>query len=205
MGNISYRRKGENHAPPNGVPAGYKKISYIQSSGTQAIDTGFKPNQDTRLIADVSWEPTGATQWLFGCRTATNDRTYNCVRVNGRYRSDYNNTSTGATLSVNPSGRFKIDKDRNITKIDGAVACTLTYGAFQAQYNLALFANNNAGKITGGTSAKLYSCKIYDNGTLIRDFIPCVNPSGTVGLYDLVGKKFYGNAGTGAFIGSEVP
>ena len=50
----------------------------------------------------------------------------------------------------------------------------------------------------------LYSCQIYDNGTLVRDFVPCINGSGEVGLYDLVGKQFYGNAGTGVFTGSEV-
>lgn len=52
---------------------------------------------------------------------------------------------------------------------------------------------------------KLYACQIYDNGTLVRDFYPCTNESGAVGLYDLVGKQFYSNAGTGAFVaGAEV-
>ena len=51
---------------------------------------------------------------------------------------------------------------------------------------------------------KLYSCKIYDNSTLVRDFVPCVTSDGNIGLYELVDKKFYGNIGTGTFIGSEV-
>lgn len=54
-------------------------------------------------------------------------------------------------------------------------------------------------------NATIYSCQIYDNGTLVRDYVPCINPSGEVGLYDLVGGKFYGNAGSGVFVtGPEV-
>ena len=32
------------------VGATYTELEYIQSSGTQYIDTGFKPNQDTRVV-----------------------------------------------------------------------------------------------------------------------------------------------------------
>lgn len=48
----------------------------------------------------------------------------------------------------------------------------------------------------------LYSCKIYDNGTLARDYIPCVSPDGEYGLYDMVEEKFYSNQGTGQFTGA---
>ena len=54
-------------------------------------------------------------------------------------------------------------------------------------------------------SMKLYSCKIYNADTLVRDFIPCKNPSGTVGLYDTVNGTYYGNSGTGVFTaGAEI-
>ena len=55
-------------------------------------------------------------------------------------------------------------------------------------------------------AARIYSCKIYSNSALIRQFVPCKNSSGEVGLYDEVNNVFYGNAGTGVFIaGPEVP
>ena len=46
---------------------------------------------------------------------------------------------------------------------------------------------------------RVYWFKIYDNGTLARDFVPCKNASGAVGLYDTVDGQFYANAGTGTF------
>ena len=36
------------HNPASDVPEGYTQLEYIESSKTQYIDTGFKPNQDTK-------------------------------------------------------------------------------------------------------------------------------------------------------------
>lgn len=47
--------------------------------------------------------------------------------------------------------------------------------------------------------ARMYACKLYSDGTLVRDYVPCIDPAGAAGLYDLVGGRFYGSAGTGTF------
>ena len=48
---------------------------------------------------------------------------------------------------------------------------------------------------------RLYYVKIWDNDTLVRDFIPSYRVSdGEIGLYDLVNDEFYSNKGTGTFI-----
>ncbi len=42
---------------------------------------------------------------------------------------------------------------------------------------------------------------MYDNGTLVRDFIPCYRKQdGVIGMYDLANDVFYTNAGTGTFL-----
>ena len=50
---------------------------------------------------------------------------------------------------------------------------------------------------------KFYSCKIWDDDELIRDFIPVIsNEEGHVGeaaLFDKVRKEFYYNHGSGNF------
>lgn len=82
-----------------------------------------------------------------------------------------------------------------------------------------LFANHNsgAGAVTGGTpnrvgnqivgKMKVYSFKMYDNNILVRDFVPVVRSrDGVAGLYDMVGHKFYTNAGSGSFeAGGVIP
>ena len=173
-------------------------MEYLKSTGTQYINVGFKPNQDTRIVLDVNSPLVSGPVWLFGARTAADSKTYNFLCQGSKYRSDYNDNSS-TSLTINPSGRFEIDKDKNITKINGSTASTIPYGAFQCEYSLYLFSNNNAGATGAGASISIYSCKIYDNGTLVRDLIPARNSSGTLGLYDAVNGTFYTNAGTGTF------
>lgn len=185
--------------PSSRLPEGYTEVQYIQSSGTQWINTGFKPNQNTRAALTVDAKPPTAAAWLFGARNGNTDRTFGLLSFNSQYRSDYNN-STEEYSTVTPSGKFTVDKDKNVTKFNGTIGVTAKSGVFQCTYPMFLFANNNAGTVAGFGSFKLYICKLFDNGNLIRDFVPCIDPAGAVGLYDLVGGKFYGNAGTGVFL-----
>lgn len=53
-----------------------------------------------------------------------------------------------------------------------------------------LFACNGS-SITYVGSSRIYSCQIYDNDTIIRDYVPAKNSSGISGLYDLVNNVFY--------------
>ncbi len=47
------------------------------------------------------------------------------------------------------------------------------------------------GSASNPINATLYSCQIYDNGTLIRDYVPCVRKAdGVSGLFDKVNKTF---------------
>lgn len=179
------------------LPTGYQEVEYIQSSGTQYIDTGFKPNQDTRVVCDTEFAASTTAYWLFGSRVGPNDRNYAFLTYQGGHRSDYNDTPGDVIGGV--SGRFIVDKNKNITYIDEVVKDELSYGAFQSTYNLYIFRSNNGGTPSASNTAKIYSCQIYDNGALIRDFVPAKNSDGTVGLYDLVNDAFYGNAGTGTF------
>lgn len=180
------------------LPVGYTKVEYIQSSGTQYIDTGFKPNQDTRISITVDFPSSGHTAWLYGGRTSAGSNSFGFLCLSsGAYRFDY--ASSNKELTTKPTGIFTIDSDKNKCYINGELAATVTYTTFSSPVNMYIFNNNNNGSLSGGSSAKLYNCSVYDNGVLIRHFIPCKNPDGAVGLYDTIGKQFYANAGTGEF------
>lgn len=186
----------------NSFPSGYTRLEYIQSSGNQYIDTGFKPNQDTRVVVDVDWPITG-TSWLYSARTTVNQNAFSFLQNSGKYRFNYANSINELTTS--PTGKITIDTNKNKCYIDGVLMATATYTNFSAPVNMYLFGNNNNGTISGGSSVKMYSCMIYDNNVLIRNFIPCKNTSGIVGMYDAVNGAFYQNVGTGSFTaGPEV-
>ena len=51
---------------------------------------------------------------------------------------------------------------------------------------------------------KLYELEMYNkNKEQIRNFIPAINETGEIGLYDKIENKFYNNAGTDEFIYEE--
>ena len=182
------------------LPSGYKQLEYIQSTGTQYINTGFQPNQNTRVTATAYLTPSDAGTWLFGARNAASDSTFGFLTYENAYRSDYN-TDQNKTIPAAYSDPFEIDKNKNQTQINGETEATSSVGTFQCNYPLILFANNTGGSISGGGSGKIYQLSIYDNGTMVRMFIPCINPDGEIGLYDAANGQFYGNSGTGVFIG----
>ena len=64
---------------------------------------------------------------------------------------------------------------------------------------LYLFCTNTNDSPLVFAKMNLYTCKIYDNDKIVRNYIPCVNPSGKAGLFDLVESKFYENKGSGEF------
>lgn len=187
------------------LPSGYKRLEYIESSGTQYIDTGFKPNQDTRVVMDAQMLATG-TQFLFGARGGSSE-SYNksfalLLNATGKFRSDFNGSNV-VFDSVTSTDRWTIDKNKNLCQI-GGVSLTSTASTFQSSYNAFLFAICEGGAAAYFAKMRTSGSQIYDNGALIRDFIPCQTSSGEVGLWDDVNAKFYGNAGTGSFIAGPV-
>ena len=181
------------------LPAGYRQVEYIESSGTQYIDTGFMPNGNTRVLCDFQLTRAfDESRAVFGARTSGTSQLYVLFHIGSNsFRNDYYNNIEKINVA-NELARMIVDKNKNVTTLDGN---TQTYTAVTTATTctMLLFAANYAGKVDYLAYAKIYSCQIYDNGTLIRDYVPCINPSGEAGLYDLVYGVFYGNAGTGVF------
>lgn len=184
--------------PASRLPEGYAEVQYIQSSGTQYVDTGFKPNQDSRVIIKLSTSETGS-HTVFGADIDWVDNGFALGVGFTHYGKE-----TGTISGLNNGSPHEVDFNKNIISMDGSTVLTMGASTFSVPHNLALFANNRAGGIQGKTTMALYYCRIYDGNTIIRDYIPCKNAGGAVGLYDLVDGKFYGNAGTGSFTAGPV-
>lgn len=218
---------GENVTPPTAPEKygytfrgwdNYTPIEYLESTETQYIDTGYKPNSNTRAVVEFMATSyiTDKPAWLstlFSARTSTNLETYGefvCSQdsPNG-LRSDYgtnmNEQSCGTNLLLK---KIKVDKNKNVTTYtyNGTVLSTIitSVQTFSTPYSLWLFRINDAGRPLGASNIRLYSCKIYDNDVLVRDFIPILDIEGTPCMYDLVERKLYYNAGTGDFIAGPI-
>ena len=176
-------------------------LDYIESTGTQYIDTGFYPNQDSSMVLD--FQPTIAQSTCFaGCRTSgtSNAFTINSGSVNTKQYAAMG-SSGNKTIADFSTDRKTVSINKEEFAIDGT-ATTIgadVVGDFTAPYSVHLFACGSS-SVTLKSTCRIYSCKIYDNGALVRDFVPCKTRDGEIGMWDNVSDTFYGNDGTGVFI-----
>lgn len=184
------------------LPEGYTQLDYIQSTGTQYIDSGVKGDSDVRVTADFEITAFGSgTTFIFGAQGTDSIRYTLGMTSAGAFRSDFGTAMTsGSAASLNT--RYSADKNGNVCTVGGQ---TLTSAAatFTGTTNIYLFARSYSS--ISCSQIKMYRCKMYKAGTLVRDFVPARNSSGTLGLYDIVNGTFYTNAGSGTFIaGAEI-
>lgn len=182
----------------------YQAVEYIESTGTQHIDTKFRPNNNTRVLMQYSVNSAPGVLALFGARDGTTSNNFNvwldgltCIKPQ-YYNNDYNSKSVSYTYAANQ--KVIVDFNKNICNF-GTASQTFTNTTFQGNYTIALFTVNSGGTIDSRkASVKMYSCQIWDNETLVRNFIPCYRKSDNViGMFDAKNGLFYTNGGTGTF------
>lgn len=216
------------HFKTTGLPDGYTLLEYIQSSGSQYIDTGhYWTSENTKIEVDMTVVTDGTYRSMFGNEeyidTGSSRYFTGIPHGSGSSYNIYLGSNSVCALPITVGTRFKVGIETNSSKQytlskNGSSIQTGSYsGSIQTKTyanitgtntsttgHIFLFANHNSQR--GTTNAptqnmaamRLYGCKMYERGYLVRDFIPCKNPAGTVGLYDTQTRKFY-TTPTGAF------
>ena len=176
-------------------------VEWIESSGSQYVDTGFKPNNNTHVVADIQVVTLSGYAPLFGARIASRNNEFATWAIDETSYQDGFGTSMTAGLAAKTTDRNTVDKNKNRFIVNETTLTTHAAATFQSNLNLYIFNINTNGSLSGSykTYARLFSFQIYDNDALVRDLRPCYDPEGVACLYDRVEKKYYYNAGTGSF------
>ena len=190
------------------VPAGFKEVEYLQSSGSQYIDTGYKPNNTTEYEIIGYMNPSG----VFGVSRWSGEPTYdtfgahsitaNPLDYYGRYSSNKYLNLPSSVFSKQIVWKHTSTNISVKNAIDGTsyVNQNIVTDTFQSTYNLWIFGFNNMGTILSrSVGCKINAFKIWDNGILVRDYIPCLDTNNVPCLYDKVEQKAYYNSGSGSF------
>lgn len=213
---IIYGEKTFTETPKLGVsrlPAEFTEVEYIQTDGNQYVNTGANPSQ-ARVLYDFEFTG-GARQFIYGWYSSSSNMVYFPHKdSDGQLAIRYASTAQQFGVATN-NYRYNVDATiypGNIKIIlNGSQIYSSSSSFTQTTRTLWLFCSNDSSDGAYLKSqVKLYSSKIYDGDTLVRDFIPCYTnqsvtnngttyTSGTIGLYDLVNNIFYVNNGTGTF------
>ena len=205
--------------------SGYERLNYIQATGTQYIDTGYKHDDTTKVDMRISFDTVVVSSWqdFYGARDEGSDKTKNfSVFLHntspwfgpefGKARADVKTY----TVTANTIYDIHLAKkgEESTVSTNGVIAVSLGTGTETGSGNGSLSGNDyllamnryysSAWHAGFHTQAKLYSCKIYSGETLERDFVPAKRKRDNVlGLLDLAHGTFYTNAGTGSFSAGE--
>lgn len=182
----------------------YTELLYLESTGTQWIDTGIIPTSTTIVEVKMAYTTNPA---------GTHAEQINGVSANGRCAWGYarsisnqnfyvgikeKNINTGVPLDalahtfiINQSGSWSIDD--NV----GSQNC----GSTIATKSIWLFGRNvitNA--FDSPCSEEIYYCKIWHGDALVRELVPVLDADNTPCMYDKISNEFFYNQGTGDFL-----
>ena len=186
-------------------------VEYVESNGSQYVDTGIVGRCGTSADMTIQWmrldldasflssrTDGGNTRFIL-CSNSRKNKYYVCHRtwaesVNAG-TSSYNTTApdrvassithdgTSVTFTLSVNGNTEV----NVTRAEAALDTGLS---------MYLFAQNQGGVPVLSSSVRCYAVKIWQDGALVRDFMPCVK-NDVAGLYDAVsGSIFFPAEGT---------
>ncbi len=184
-----------------------KQVEYLESTGTQYIDTEYFAKDTTNYeikasLVNVGFSRDGA---LFGTRTAGGSKDSFILWLNNF--QEVNNPIVAPVIGKSGSQIITVDYDTHIYRykdqnfyIDDDKKITFMNELDKSLFPTYLFGLNHGGSVDRRLFiGKIYYFKIYENNTLVKDFIPLVNQNNIACLYDKVEGKFYYNKGTGTF------
>ena len=192
------------------LPSEYTQVDYIQSSGTQYIDTGVNADYKLSIKTEFSNLSQSSYQGAMSGNNATN-RVRHHLQITSTGNVIYwaGLTDSGCSTTIITGTDYDSSKKYNIFAdiynqkyyLDGTeISGNFNSNNFDTELNYYLFGRNTNNVVSNMVTMKMYSCKIYYNNVIARDFIPCYrNSDNEVGLYDLVNNVFYTNQGTGDF------
>lgn len=198
----------------------YERLSYIEANGRQYIDTGHVISS-TSFKAELEYssqeEGSGTLGHFGGNQDALNGHAANFKENKFGVWVAFANaqgSSTGSKITV--GGIFNAGEIKHITyeftgnnrslSVDNASTSGTFIGSIISNNTYRLFSNGCVGGCNDTLlTGRIHWFKMYENSTLIFDFVPARRMSdNAIGMYDLVSGRFFGNDGTDDFVAGSV-
>ena len=200
--------------------SGYERIEYLQSSGTQYINTGYVHNKDTKVLIRVEFtKVTGYDKGycvFYGARSSDRKTQLGGWLHNGKFMEACDDSASDTSLAAAVGTIYDAELAKTgsygvlnlatgvyttLGSGNGYATSPIQNGTPQTDY---IFAIHQDGGTAWWCNMKCYGCKVWEGTTLVRDFVPVRRTSdGVLGLLDLAHGTFYTNAGTGSFSAGE--
>lgn len=178
----------------------YTKIKYIESTGTQYIDTKYICGNDVRIETEFEYlQIDSAFRCIYGkqTKTAAEDAITVSQAVNYTVQAYWRTNLTPFTLEKDR--RYKMLQSQNALVLDGVNYGGWSSSITKSQLTMYLMARNNNGSAGNFFKGRIYGFKIYESNILAMDLIPVLDSSKVPCFYDKISNELLYNKGTGEF------
>lgn len=193
------------------LPEGYTEVEYIYPADYRAtINTKFSlKNYNVEVVIEYA-SIVNSSYKIFDARNVSSGKYYvvqvSCSKVRpGFLKTANGNTAFSDYGGVSPAITPETGKKYAITYThsDEAGGAKIDIDGSSANIESYSTAPSPTGNVIlgGGQSSlamyiRYYSFRIFygDGSIVFRDLVPCIDPSGAVGMYDLAYRSFYGPA-----------
>ena len=181
-----------------GLPEGYTALEYIQSSGSQYIDTGRKLTQDSditidfRIVGEINRHA-----GVFGSRETASKNNLTLFQSGPNlFNVDFSEYQNHRFTTVSSLERTKIRTNKVGVWVNDILKKSWSDVAdFETPTNGLIFDVGNDNWSGNKAIMRLYG---YTDGDA-QQLVPCLDADGVPCLYDLIGKTALYNQGTGSF------
>lgn len=183
------------------------RLDYIESNGYQYIDTGIYGNETTEIeikikvlsnlgsssiisARDNSGSDKSLSVWINNNGyLALNDREYD----SGYLTSESPILDEIVIISVKNRSLYVGDTLLASSNLTNSFSMNTSYGLLRNRIDSVWDTGNNR-----PLEARIYYCKIWQNGVLVRDYIPVIK-NNIAYLYDNISSTLFTNSGEGVF------
>lgn len=192
------------------LPTEYQEVEYIQSSGTQYINTGVIPTVDTGVkIRGHFTSVQDSDNIILGASNQTafaNGKPYSVDPYPDRVYLLFGGFGDGSSETITITQTKNKQYEYTLNYMDSGKASvdtlqiTLPTRTSVTSNALYLFCLNGNGTAGYYSHFALEYLQITQGTSVIHDYVPCYRKADNVaGLYDLVTGTFLANAGSGTF------
>lgn len=188
------------------LPIGYKRLEYVESDGTNHIDTGVIGKSGLSCEGRMSFVVVPNDSTFIGSRRDNGDTRLYLLHYFQKPTYGYGEyyqcgTAAKANTIYDFATILKVGEQR-FTWNGGVIGTNNLTDELNTGYTMYIFALNQANAQKWPTKGRLYYLKIWENDVLVRDYIPCMNKEGVCGLWDKVNSTFNSSATSSPLIGA---
>ena len=185
------------------LPVGYKRLAYLESTGTQWIDTGIKLSNECEVKCELNLSDLDTTAYFYGAKTTWLVDDYSAC-------FQYSNNQRFITLifgkkyvnfnEINPTERITTSVSSKGFIVNGKLKTVDNVEVFETPSSCVLYSLRSVNYVGYKIKARVYSFSIARAGEMWVNYVPALDPEGAPCMYDIISQQPFYNSGTGDFL-----